>query len=330
MANLDHRQGVGGAVPLVGLGDVRAAANRIDGQVVRTPLLPCSWADERRPLWLKPENLQPTGSFKMRGALNAVGVLDAGVRARGVLTHSSGNHGRALAWAAQVYGVPAVVVMPNTSPTVKIDGTRDLGAEIVMVPPAERETRVAELAVERGLCVIPPFEHRDVIAGQGTIGLEILDDLADAGSVLVPVGGGGLISGVAVALKALRPGVRVVGVEPELAGDLAEGFAKGRRVVWDSALTYRTVADGVRLPAVGELNWRHIERFVDDVITVSEQGILDAITRLVRGSRIVAEPSGAVAVAAYTERSDVVDGPTVAVVTGGNADPALLARLLAA
>jgi len=331
MNGLDRRTGAGGAaVTLVGLGGVRAAADRIAGQVVRTPLLPCPWADERRPLWLKPENLQPTGSFKMRGALNALGALDAGVRAHGVLTHSSGNHGRALAWAARVYGVPAVVVMPDTSPAVKIEGIRVLGAEIVIVPPAEREARVAVLAAERGLAVVPPFEHSDVIAGQGTIGLEILADLPPAGTVLVPVGGGGLVSGVAVALKALSPGVRVIGVEPELAGDLAEGFAKGRRVVWDPVLTYRTVADGVRLPAVGELNWRHIERYVDDVVTVSEQGILDAMSRLVWGSRIVAEPSGAVAVAAYTERPDVTTGPTVAVVTGGNVDPALLVRVLSA
>ncbi|MGH8823481.1 MAG: threonine ammonia-lyase [Jiangellaceae bacterium] len=318
------------SVPLVGLGDIRAAADRIDGHVVRTPLLPCPWADAQRPLWLKPEGLQPTGSFKMRGALNALGALDPGMRARGVLTHSSGNHGRALAWAARVYGVPAVVVMPDTSPTVKIEGTRALGAEIVIVPPAERETRVAVLEAERGLAVVPPFEHRDVIAGQGTIGLEILDDLPDAGTVLAPVGGGGLISGVAVALKALRRDVRAVGVEPELAGDLAEGFAKGERVVWDPALTYRTVADGVRLPSVGELNWRHIERFVDEVVTVSEQGILEAMSLLARGSRIVAEPSGAIAVAAYVERPEVAIGPTVAVVTGGNADPALLAQVLTA
>jgi threonine dehydratase len=331
MDDLDRRADAGGAaVSLVGLGDVRAAADRIDGQVVRTPLLPCPWADERRPLWLKPENLQPTGSFKMRGALNALGALDAGVRARGVLTHSSGNHGRALAWAARVYGVPAVVVMPNTSPAVKVEGIRALGAEILIVPPAEREARVAVLAAERGLAVVPPFEHRDVIAGQGTIGLEICADLPAAGTVLVPVGGGGLVAGVAVALKALCPGVRVVGVEPELAGDLAEGFAKGARVVWDPVLTHRTVADGVRLPAVGELNWRHIERFVDDVVTVTEQGILDAMSRLVWGSRIVAEPSGAVAVAAYTERPDVTTGPTIAVVTGGNVDPALLVSVLSA
>lgn len=329
MDDLGRGTGTEGAgASLVRLDDVLAAADRIDGQVVRTPLLPCPWACEQHQLWLKPENLQPTGSFKMRGALNAVGALDAGVRSRGVLTHSSGNHGRALAWAARVYGVPAVVVMPDTSPAVKVEGVRALGAEIVIVAPAQRETRVAVLAAERGLVVVPPYEHRNVIAGQGTIGLEVVADLPDVGTVLVPVGGGGLVSGVAVAVKALRSGVRVVGVEPELAGDLAEGFALGRRVAWDPALTYRTVADGVRLPAVGELNWRHIERFVDDVVTVSEQGILGAMRRLVQGSRIVAEPSGAVAVTACIERPEVAAGPTVAVVSGGNVDPALLVRVL--
>lgn len=313
---------------LVGIDDVRAAAARVSGQVVRTPLLPCPWADVARPLWLKPENLQPTGAFKMRGAFNAVGALDPTERARGVVTHSSGNHGRALAWAARAFGAPVIVVIPETAPAVKVEGVRALGAEIVMVPPAERESRAVELARDRGMVMIPPFEHADVIAGQGTVGLEIVEDLPDLDVVLVPVGGGGLISGIAVAVKALLPAARVVGVEPELAGDLAEGFARGERVAWDPALTSRTIADGVRLPAVGELTWRHIERHVDDVITVSEQAILDAMGVLARSSRIVAEPSGALTAAAYLSRPDAVTGRTVAVVSGGNADPALLAQVL--
>ncbi len=313
---------------LVGIDDVRAAAARVSGQVVRTPLLPCPWADVARPLWLKPENLQPTGAFKMRGAFNAVGALDPTERARGVVTHSSGNHGRALAWAARTFGAPIIVVIPETATAVKVEGVRALGAEIVMVPPAERESRAVELARDRGMVMIPPFEHADVIAGQGTVGLEIVEDLPDLDVVLVPVGGGGLISGIAVAVKALLPAARVVGVEPELAGDLAEGFARGERVAWDPALTSRTIADGVRLPAVGELTWRHIERHVDDVITVSEQAILDAMGVLARSSRIVAEPSGALTAAAYLSRPDAVTGRTVAVVSGGNADPALLAQVL--
>ena len=214
MGDLGGRTGAGGAA-----GDPRGSRRhprrgRQDRRSGRTnPAAALSVADERRPLWLKPENLQPTGSFKMRGALNALGALDAGVRARGVLTHSSGNHGRALAWAARVYGVPAVVVMPNTPTGGEDRGHRCPWRRDRDRPAAERETRVAALAAERGLAVVPPFEHRDVIAGQGTIGLEILADLPAASTVLVPVGGGGLVSGVAVALKALSPGVRVVGVE---------------------------------------------------------------------------------------------------------------------
>ena len=320
----------GRILTLVTVDDVRTAAARLRGQVVRTPLLPCSWADSARPLWLKPENLQPTGAFKMRGALNAVGVLTAAQRGRGVITHSSGNHGRALAWAARSHGIPVVVVMPDTSPAIKVEGTRALGAEIVMVRSSERETRTAELAADRGLVVIPPFDHPDIIAGQGTVGLEIVEDLPAVDTVLAPVGGGGLISGVAIAVKAISPRTRVVAVEPELAGDLAEGFRRGERVVWDPALTGRTVADGVRLPAVGELTWQHITRLVDDAVTVSEQSILDAMAVLARSSRLVAEPSGALAVAAYLERPEAATGRTVAVVSGGNVDPQLLAHVLTA
>lgn len=316
------------SVALIEVDAVRAAAARIARQVVRTPLLPCPWADEGRPLWLKPESLQPTGAFKMRGALNAVGALDPAIRKRGVITHSSGNHGRALAWAGRAHGVPVVVVMPDTSPAVKIEGVRALGAETVVVPLAEREHRAAGLAAARGMTMIPPFEHADVIAGQGTLGLEIVEDLPGVETVLVPVGGGGLIAGVAVAVKASSSATRVVGVEPELAGDLSESFAKGELVAWDPALTARTIADGVRLSRVGELNWRHIERLVDDVVTVSEQAILEAMGRLALSSRIVAEPSGALTTAAYLTRPDAVTGRTVAVVSGGNVDPALLARAL--
>jgi threonine dehydratase len=264
----------------------------------------------------------------MRGALNAVGALPSDLRRRGVITHSSGNHGRALAWAARLFGVPVVVVMPDNSPTIKVQGTRELGAEIVIVRPADRERRVAALSAERGLAVVPPFDHPDVIAGQGTVGLEIVEDLPNVDTVLVPVGGGGLISGVAVAVKALSPGTRVVGVEPELAGDLAEGFHRHERVSWDPALTARTIADGVRLPAVGELTWQHIQHFVDDVVTVSEQAIVAAMGVLATGSRVVAEPSGALTTAAYRERSDAAAGRTVAVVSGGNVDPALLTSAL--
>ncbi|HEX6328875.1 MAG TPA: threonine/serine dehydratase [Jiangellaceae bacterium] len=311
---------------LVDIDDVRAAAKRISGQHVRTPLLPWPLAGSK--VWLKPENLQPTGAFKLRGASNAIGALTEGERAVGVVTYSSGNHGRAVAWAARKYGVPAVVVMPESTPAVKVEGVRAIGAEVVLVPVAERESRAEEILAERGGTLIPPFDHADVIAGQGTVGLEIAEDLPAVDTVLVPVSGGGLISGIAVAVKSLRPQVRVIAVEPELAGDLAESFAAGRRVGWPHDKTLRTVADGLRAPVVGELTWAHIERFVDEVVTVSEDAILDATARLAISARIVAEPSGAVAPAAVLTRAELCSGRTVAIVSGGNVEPSLLVRVL--
>lgn len=311
---------------MVDVDDVRAAAKRIKGQVVRTPLLPCPWAE--RPLWLKPENLQPTGAFKLRGALNAVGALADGDRRPGVVTYSSGNHGRALAWAAREYRVPAVVVMQDSSPAVKIDGVRALGAEVLLSPAAEREALAERVRARRWLALVPPFDHPDVIAGQGTLGFEIVEDLPNVDTVVVPVGGGGLISGVAVAIKALRPSVRIIGVEPELAGDVAESFAAGRRVAWDHALTGRTIADGLRASIVGNLTWQYIERLVDNVVTVSEDAIRAAMARLTMSARIVAEPSGAVAAAAVLTQPEIAAGPTVVIVSGGNVDPALLVEVL--
>lgn len=314
------------SMPLVDIEDVRAAAKRIDGQHVRTPLLPCPWLSQQ--LWLKPENLQPTGAFKLRGALNALGALPAATRSRGVVAYSSGNHGRAVAWAAREHGVTAVVVMPDNTPEVKISGVRELGAEVVLVRATERESRAETIAADRGLALIPPYDHPDVIAGQGTVGLEIAEDLPTVDTVLVPVSGGGLISGVAVAVKAIHPAARVVAVEPALAADLAESLAAGHRVGWDYSRTSRTVADGLRSPMVGELTWAHIHRLVDDVVTVDEEAILSAMTRLAISARIVAEPSGSLAVAAVRLRPDLVAGRTVAVVSGGNVDPSLLARRL--
>lgn len=321
-----HPSVYAGGVDHVGIDDVREAANRINGQVVRTPLLPYQAGTGQ--LWLKPENLQPTGAFKLRGALNAMGALPAVARARGVVTYSSGNHGRAVAWAARAYGVPSVVVMQDDSPAVKVDAVAALGAEVVLAPAPERESRAAVLQAERDLVLLPPFDHRDVIAGQGTVGLEIVEDLPDVDIVLVPVSGGGLVSGVATAVKAVRPQARVIAVEPELAGDLADGFAAGRRARWDYEQTSRTIADGLRAPAVGELPWQIIERLVDEVVTVSEDSIRAAMAALASAARLVAEPSGAVAAAACLNRPEIAAGRTVAVVSGGNVDPALLADVL--
>jgi threonine dehydratase len=311
------------------LADVEQAAQRVSGAVVRTPLLRAGWGERRLPLHLKPESLQPTGAFKLRGATNAVALLDGSARSSGVVTHSSGNHAQALAWAARAAGVPALIVMPDDATAVKVEATRALGAEVVLVPAAEREEAAEDLRRRRGATPVPPYDDAAVIAGQGTVGLEIAEDLPEVATVLVPVSGGGLISGVAAAVKARSPRARVVGVEPELAADLAEGFAAGRRTCWTPEQTGRTIADGLRVTCVGELPWRHITALVDDVVTVAEDALLSAMRLLATGSRLVAEPSGAAATAAYLTHGDVLpDGPVVAVVSGGNVQPDLLARAL--
>ncbi len=315
---------------LVSVDDIRAAATRIGDRIVRTPLLPTAWSDPERPLWLKPENLQLIGAFKIRGALNAVGALDEAARARGVVTHSSGNHAQAVAFAAREYSVKARMVMPDTSPAVKVAATRALGGDVIVVPPAERESRTAALVEEYGHVFVPPFEHPAVIAGQGTIGLELLADLPEVATVLVPVGGGGLVSGIATAVKALRPQARVLACEPELAADLADSMRHGERRTWPIEQTYRTIADSVRV-CVGELAWEHIRARVDGVLTVSDDAIREAVKVLALRSRLVAEPGGAVATAAYLAHADdLPPGPVVAIVSGGNIEPSLLAALVGA
>jgi threonine dehydratase len=311
---------------LVTLDEVRAAAETLDGVAVRTPLLAAPWAGAD--LWLKAESLQPIGSFKLRGAYNAVAKLPPARRRAGIIAHSSGNHAQAVAYAARAFGIPCVVVMPDAAVPAKIEATRRLGAEVVLVPPAQRDQRVAELAVERGLAPVPPFDARDVIAGQGTIGMEIVADLPDVDVVLVPVGGGGLASGVATAIKGLRPGASVVAVEPALAADIAEGMATGVLAKWPTELTYRTAADGLRTGA-SELTFAHLRTRVDGVITVAEEEIFEAVRRLAISARLVVEPSGAVATAGYLfHRAELPPGRTVAVISGGNLDPALLAATL--
>ena len=212
---------------LVTIDDIRAAAELIRPYVLRTPLVPAGWADDDRPLWIKPENLQPIGAFKVRGAFNAIGNLDESVRTRGVVAYSSGNHAQAVAYAAAVYGVPAHIVMPEETPHVKVAATRGHGAEVVLCgagPAREGRRRGGR---RNGRCAVPPFDHPDIIAGQGTIGLEIAEDLPTVENVLVPVSGGGLASGIGTAIKALCPDARVFGVEPELAADTAEGLRAG-------------------------------------------------------------------------------------------------------
>ncbi len=314
---------------LVTLDDIRAAAVRIKDVAVRTPLLPCLWSDRDRPLWLKPESLQATGAFKIRGAVNAVAQLDEDERRRGIVAHSSGNHAQAVAYAAKLAGVRATIVMPDTTPAIKQELTRSHGAEVVLVHPDERDTYSAKLVAEHGYVLIPPYDDARIIAGQGTVGLEIAEDAPDVDVVLVPVSGGGLSSGTATALAMLRPEAKVVLVEPELAGDAAESFRTGARVTWTSQQTYRTMADGLRTTSVGEQPWEHIKRYVHAVVTVTEDEIAEAVRVLARKARLVAEPSGAVTTAAYLFR-DLPPGKHVAVVSGGNVDPVQYAGILGA
>ncbi|WBB78015.1 threonine/serine dehydratase [Micromonospora sp. WMMD882] len=311
---------------LVSLADVRAAARDVAATVLRTPLLPTRWDDR---LWLKPESLQPVGSFKLRGATHAVARLGAAQRARGVVTHSSGNHGQALAYAARAAGVPCTVVVPEGAPRVKVDQIRALGAEVVLVPRPRRAAEAERVAAETGAALVPPYDHRWIIAGQGTVGLEIVEDLPDVDLVLVPVGGGGLASGVATAVKALRPAATVLGVEPALAAEARESLATGEVVVWGVERTYRTSADGLRLP-LSALTLAHLRAHLDGIVTVTEEEIRAAMGVLLRDARLVAEPSGAVALAAHLfHRAGLpTAGRTVAVVSGGNVDPDVLAAAL--
>jgi threonine dehydratase len=273
--------------------------------------------------------LQPVGSFKLRGATNAVANLPDDRRARGVVTHSSGNHGQALAWAARTFGVPCVVVIPEGAPQIKVDAVRSFGADVILVPPAKREPTALAIADERGMTLIPPYDHRDIIAGQGTVGLEIVEDLPDVDVVLVPIGGGGLSSGVSTAIKALTPEATVIGVEPELAADARDSLAADRVVRWTDEQRYRTRADGLRTP-LSELTLAHLRARLDGIVTVTEDEIGAATTALIRATRLVVEPSGAVAAAAHLFRAgELPSGRTVAVISGGNLDPAVLAELVA-
>ncbi|MFF0143878.1 threonine dehydratase [Amycolatopsis sulphurea] len=306
--------------------DIEAAAERVNGTAVHTPLLRQHWAEGQ--LWLKPESLQPIGAFKIRGAYNAIAALSEAERARGVVAHSSGNHAQAVAYCAQTFGIPAVIVVPDVTPRVKVAATRGWGAEVIEVPIADREVVADRLARERGLTLIPPFDHPEVIAGQGTAGLEIAADLPGVDTVLVPVSGGGFASGVGVALKARCPGVKVYGVEPELAADTAESLRAGRRVEWPTADLARTIADGQRAQP-SELTFAHLQRVLDGIITVTEDEIRRTVRTLAHRSRLVVEPSGATAPAAYLHHADELPGGrTVAIVSGGNIDPELLSELL--
>jgi threonine dehydratase len=312
---------------LVTLDDIRAAAERIRGVAVRTPLL--EWGPG---VWLKPESLQPIGAFKIRGAYNKLATLTEAERARGVITFSSGNHAQAVARAARLLNARAVIVMPSDAAAIKVAGVERDGAEIVRVGAGSEERRaVAErLAAQHGYVIIPPYDDPAIIAGQGTVGLEIVEDLPELASVIVPVSGGGLSAGIATAVKALRPRARVVGVEPELAADARESLERGELVTWPAELTTRTIADGLRTQSLGRLPFEHLRRYLDEVVTVTEAEIGEAVRALAARARLVAEPSGAAAMAAHLSGRAEADGARVVVVSGGNVDPDRFAALLGA
>jgi threonine dehydratase len=317
---------------LVSLDEIQAAANRLSGIALRTPLVPLRTGpglEGPDQVLVKAESLQPTGAFKLRGAYAAISVLPPEQGSRGVVTHSSGNHGYAVAYAAAALGVPATVVVPFNAPAVKVAAARSYGATIVTCEPnlAARNQAVAELIAEHGYAPIPPFDHRDVIAGQGTVGLEIAADYPEVDLVVVPVGGGGLLSGIAAAIKAANPATAVVGVEPEYAADARDSLRSGQRVAWPASDTARTIADALRVEQIGELPMEHFRSLVDDIVTVSDDEILAAMKRLATGARLVAEPGGAVAVAACLFRSGQLPPSRhpVAILSGGNVEPRLLA-----
>ena len=313
---------------LVTIEQIRRAAERIRGVAVRTPLL--GWDDRT---WLKPESLQPIGAFKMRGAYNRIAAFSPGERARGVITYSSGNHAQAVARAARLHGIRAVIVMPDDAPGVKVAGVERDGAEIVFTGPAseERHERALALAEEHGYAMVEPYDDPEIIAGQGTCGLEIAEDLPDVTSVLVPVSGGGLSSGVSTAIRALAPDARVIGVEPELAADAKESLAAGEIVTWAAERTLRTMADGLRVGHLGRLPFEHLRRYLDEIVTVSEAQIAEAMRQLAVRARLVVEPSGAASMAAHVAGAapqPAGDDRRVIVISGGNVDPERYRRIL--
>ena len=280
--------------------------------------------------------MQPIGAFKLRGAYNKVASLSEDERRRGVISYSSGNHGQGVAYAARALGVKAIIVMPGNAPKNKLEATAALGAEIITVGPGseERRLRAEELAAEHGYAIVPPYNDEKIIAGQGTVGLEILEDLPNVETVLVPVGGGGLISGISAAIKLSNtelshPRIRVIGVEPELAADAQASLRAGRIVSSPAEQVSRTLADGLRTQSIGAVNFEHIRAYVDDIITVTEDEIREAMRALSGNAQTLAEPSGAVAPATFFFHADRLPDTkiNVAVISGGNIDPKLLAEL---
>jgi threonine dehydratase len=312
------------------LNDIRDAQARIQGIATRTRLI--EWPTSNGQLYLKPENQQPIGAFKLRGAYNKIASLSPEEQKRGVITYSSGNHAQGVAYSARALGVKAVIVMPNNAPSIKREATAALGAEIILVGPGslERQLKAEELAAQHGYVIVPPYNDEKIIAGQGTMGLEILEDLPEVETILAPVGGGGMISGIATAIKLSKPSVKVIGVEPELAADAQSSFRAGKIVDFPAEQVSRTLADGLRTQSIGPINFQHIQKYVDDIVTVTEDEIREAMRLLAANPKTVAEPSGAVSVAAFLFHRDQLPKTklNVAVISGGNIDPQMLAQIM--
>lgn len=311
---------------LVSIADIRAAAIRIAPTVRRTPMLDVTDLDGVS-IALKCENLQRTGSFKLRGATNALSLLAPELRQRGVLAYSSGNHGQGVAYAARALGIPATIVMPENATAVKVEAARAYGAEVLFAGTTsiDRQVRGEAEAAARGLAIIPPYDHPAIVAGAGTTGLEILEQCPDVTAIYIPMGGGGQISGVSTVMKSLRPEVRIIGVEPTGAARMTASLAAGHRVALDKSAS---IADGLVTLEPGALTFAHVQANVDEVVTVDDESICAAVRWLFRHAKLVAEPSGAAAVAAVlSKRGSVVPG-TVAIVSGGNVVPAQFAALL--
>jgi threonine dehydratase len=303
---------------LVSLDDIRAAATRIRHVAVRTPLV------DARGLGLKCENFQPSGAFKIRGACNMLAQLGPEARQAGVITYSSGNHGLSVALVARAMGMHAVIVMPEHAPRVKLEQVREQGAEVIIAgtTSADRQVRAESEAAARGLTIVPPFDHPWIIAGAGTVGLEILEQRPQTNTIYVPMGGGGQISGVSAAVKRMREGVRVIGVEPAGAARMSVSLAAGHAVTLDRA---ESIADGLLTLRPGDVTFAHVQAFVDRVVTVDDAEMAAAVKWLFREARVVAEPSGAAAVAAALREGE---SAVVAVISGGNVDPVAYARYI--
>ncbi|HEU5217183.1 MAG TPA: threonine/serine dehydratase [Gemmatimonadales bacterium] len=310
------------------LAELRSAAAALQGVAVRTPLIHAAGLSGRLgvPVWLKCEQWQPIGAFKVRGAWTAVTRMPAERKTKGVIAHSSGNHGRAVAWVARRLGLRAVIVMNDNAPPIKVDAVRAEGAEVVLVDRYVRQQTADRLASEQGLAMVPPFEHEDVILGQATCALEVLDQRPDLTALLVPVGGGGLLAGSCLAAAALQHPAELVGAEPEGAAKLSAALAAGRPTALAGTAS---IADGLLPVSVGRLPWNYIGQRVRRAARISEEAIAASVRFLFQDMGLKVEPSGAVAVAALLGEHYRPPGPVAVILSGGNVDPDLFSKLTA-